>query len=62
MAEDIEWIPPGHRSEEKAWAQVIKDYPPNNELLASMRKAGINIKVGVRKRGAKYYAVIIKQR
>lgn len=59
MAENIEWVGTGYRSEEKAWDKALEEFPPDNKLFNNLRAAGVDVSVGVRKRWGKYYVCII---
>lgn len=62
MAEEITWINPGYPDKEKAWNRALTEYPPDSKLLANMRAAGIDVQVGIRKKGSKWHAILIVNR
>ncbi len=57
---DVQYIPPGFRTEKEAWDEAKKYTKSNNAIMARAKKMGVKISVSVRKKGSLFYVVIIK--
>jgi hypothetical protein len=61
MSEKITWVGGGHSTETKAWEEATQYGAENNSVMRNMRSVGVEISVGVRKRGSRFYVVLIKR-
>jgi len=60
MTEEITWLDsPGHIREEDAWKEIMAFRKKDNGMLMKLRGLGHDVSTGVRKKGAKFYPVII---